>query len=117
MFCFDMLNNNLYVIFYCEKFGEKEFIYYLCKRKQETNKILYDYENNVSYRTLRHQPQGRSMALIGFSRVDYRVKNLVMKSVRKQGYRYDRSEKAYILETDPIDFCADKAVTVKSYAI
>lgn len=56
-------------------------------------------------------------SLIGFSRVDYRVKNLVMKSVRKQGYRYDRSEKAYILETDPIDFCADKAVTVKSYTI
>ena len=50
-------------------------------------------------------------SLIGFSRVDYRVKKLVMKLVRKQGYRY------YILETDPIDFCADKAVTVKSYAI
>lgn len=56
-------------------------------------------------------------SLIGYSRVDYRVKNLVMKSVRKQGYRYDRSEKAYILKTDPVDFCADKAVTVKSYAI
>ena len=40
-----------------------------------------------------------------------------MKSVRKQGYRYDRSEQDYILKTDPVDFCADKAVTVKSYAI
>ena len=40
-----------------------------------------------------------------------------MKSVRKQGYRYDRSEKAYILKTDPVVFCADKAVAVKSYAI
>ena len=56
-------------------------------------------------------------SLIGFTRVDYRVKNLVMKSVRKQGYRYDRSEKAYILKTDPVVFCADKAVAVKSYAI
>lgn len=56
-------------------------------------------------------------SLIGFSRVDYRVKNLVMKSVRKQGYRYDRSEKAYILEMDPVESCADKAVTVKSYTI
>ena len=56
-------------------------------------------------------------SLIGFTRVDYRVKNLVMKSVRKQGYRYDRSEKAYILKTDPVVFCANKAVTVKSYAI
>ena len=56
-------------------------------------------------------------SLTSYSRVDYREKNLVMKSVKKQGYQYDRSEKAYILETDPIGFCADKAVTVKSYAI
>lgn len=56
-------------------------------------------------------------SLIGYSRVDYREKNLVMKSVKKQGYQYDRSEKAYILKTDPVEFCADKAVTVKSYAI
>lgn len=41
-------------------------------------------------------------SLIGYSRVDYRVKNLVMKSVKKQGYQYNRS---------------DKAITVKSYAI
>lgn len=40
-----------------------------------------------------------------------------MKSVKKQGYQYNRSEKAYILETDPVEFCADKAITVKSYAI
>lgn len=40
-----------------------------------------------------------------------------MKSVKKQGFQYDRSEKAYILKTDPVEFCADKAVTVKSYAI
>lgn len=52
-----------------------------------------------------------------YSRVDYREKNLVMKSVKNQGYQYDRSEKAYILKTDPVEFCADKAVTVKSYAI
>lgn len=51
------------------------------------------------------------------SRVDYREKNLVMKSVKNQGYQYDRSEKAYILKTDPVEFCADEAVTVKSYAI
>lgn len=56
-------------------------------------------------------------SLIGYSRVDYRVKNLVMKSVKKQGYQYNRSEKAYILETDPVEFSADKAITVKSYAI
>lgn len=56
-------------------------------------------------------------SLRGYSRVDYRVKNLVMKSVKKQGYQYNRSEKAYILETDPVEFCADKAITVKSYAI
>lgn len=56
-------------------------------------------------------------SLIGCSRVAYRVKNLVMKSVRKQGYRYNRSEKAYILEMDPVESCVDKAVTVKSYAI
>ena len=55
--------------------------------------------------------------LIGYSRVDYREKNLVMKSVKKQGYKYDRSEKAYILETDPVEFSFDKAVTVKSYDI
>lgn len=56
-------------------------------------------------------------SLTSYSRVDYREKNLVMKSVKEQGYQYDRSEKAYILETDPVEFCADKAVTVKSYAI
>ncbi len=56
-------------------------------------------------------------SLIGYSRVDYREKNLVMKSVKNQGYEYDRSEKAYILATDPVEFCADKAITVKSYAI
>lgn len=56
-------------------------------------------------------------SLIGYSRVDYRVKNLVMKSVKKQGYQYNRGEKAYILETDPVEFCADKAITVKSYSI
>lgn len=56
-------------------------------------------------------------SLTGYSRVDYREKNLVMKSVKNQGYQYDRSEKAYILKTDPVEFCADKALTVKSYAI
>lgn len=56
-------------------------------------------------------------SLTSYSRVDYREKNLVMKSVKKQGYQYDRSEKAYILETDSVEFCADKAVTVKSYVI
>lgn len=43
-----MLNNNFYIIFFVAKFGGKIFIYYLCNRKQETNKTLYDYENNVS---------------------------------------------------------------------
>ena len=56
-------------------------------------------------------------SLTSFSRVDYHEKNIVMKSVKKQGFQYDRSEKAYILKTDPVEFCADKAVTVKSYAI
>lgn len=56
-------------------------------------------------------------SLTSFSRVDYHEKNIVMKSVRKQGFQYDRSKKAYILETDPVEFSADKAVTVKSYAI
>lgn len=56
-------------------------------------------------------------SLIGYSRVDYREKNLVMKSVKNQGYQYDRRDKAYILKTDPVEFCADKAITVKSYAI
>ena len=56
-------------------------------------------------------------SLVGYSRVDYRVKNLVMKSVKNQGYQYSKNEKAYILKTDPVEFCADKAVTVKSYAI
>ena len=40
MFCFDMLNNDLYITFYCEKFAEKKCMYYFCKRKQETNNIL-----------------------------------------------------------------------------
>ncbi len=56
-------------------------------------------------------------SLTSFSRVDYHEKNIIMKSVKKQGFQYDRSEKAYILKTDPVEFCADKAVTVKSYAI
>lgn len=56
-------------------------------------------------------------SLVDYSRVDYRVKNLVMKSVKNQGYQYSKSEKAYILKTDPVEFCADKAVIVKSYAI
>lgn len=56
-------------------------------------------------------------SLTSYSRVDYREKNLVMKSVKEQGFQYDRSEKAYILKTDPVEFCADEAVTVKSYAI
>lgn len=30
MFCFDVLNNNLYITFYCEKFAEKKYICYLC---------------------------------------------------------------------------------------
>ncbi len=54
---------------------------------------------------------------IGSACVEFRVKNLVMKSVRSLGYQYNRSKKAYILETDPVEFCTDKAVTVKSYAI
>lgn len=56
-------------------------------------------------------------SLTDYFRVDYREKNLVMKSLKNQGFLYDRSEKAYILKTDPVEFCADKAVTVKSYAI
>lgn len=56
-------------------------------------------------------------SLVGYSRVDYCVKNLVMKSMKNQGYQYNKSEKAYILKTDPVEFCFDKAVTVKSYAI
>lgn len=54
---------------------------------------------------------------IGSACVEFRVKNLVMKSVRNQGYQYNRSKKAYSLETDPVEFCADKTITVKSYAI
>ena len=33
-------------------------------------------------------------SLKSYSRVDYREKNLVMKSVKEQGFKYDRSEKA-----------------------
>lgn len=54
---------------------------------------------------------------IGSACVDYREKNLVMKSVKNQGYQYNRSEKAYILKAKSAESCADKAVTVKSYAI
>ena len=43
-----MLKTNVFDNFLTEKFGYSKSIYYLCKRKQETNKILYDYENNVS---------------------------------------------------------------------
>lgn len=50
-------------------------------------------------------------------RVDYREKDFIMKSVKKQGYRYDRSEKAYILNTDPVESCFDRAVIVKAYTI
>ena len=35
-----MLNNNLYMRFSRKIFAEKKYIYYLCKRKQETNNIL-----------------------------------------------------------------------------
>lgn len=61
-----MLNNNLYIIFFIMKFGGEKFIYYLCNCKQETNKILYDYENNVSNRTLHHQPKKRCMVAYKF---------------------------------------------------
>lgn len=54
---------------------------------------------------------------IGSACVDYREKNLVMKSVKNHGYQYNRSEKDYILKTDPVESCADKTVTVKSCAI
>lgn len=54
---------------------------------------------------------------IGSACVECRVKNLVMKSVKNQGYQYNRSEKAYILEADSVESCTDKAITVKSYAI
>mgnify|MGYP001238971469 FL=1 len=53
---------------------------------------------------------------IGSACVDYREKNIVMKSVKKQGYQYNRSKKAYILEADSVESCA-KAIIVKSYAI
>lgn len=54
---------------------------------------------------------------IGSTCVECRVKNLVMKSVKNQGYQYNRSEKAYILKAKSAESCAGKAVTVKSYAI
>jgi hypothetical protein len=54
---------------------------------------------------------------IGSACVEFRVKNLVMKSVRNHGYQYNRSKKAYILEADSVESCTDKAITVKSYAI
>ena len=35
MFCFDMLNNNLYIFFIAKKFGRRKFIHYLCNCKQK----------------------------------------------------------------------------------
>lgn len=61
-----MLKTNVFDNFLIEKFGYIKFIHYFCKRKQETNKILYDYENNVSNRTLRHQPKKRCMVAYKF---------------------------------------------------
>lgn len=43
-----MLKSNIYDNFLMRKFGCIKFMQYLCSRKQETNKTLYDYENNVS---------------------------------------------------------------------
>lgn len=92
-------------------------MYYLCKRNKK--QIKYFMIMKTMY-LIEHYTINRKngvWSLTSYSRVDYREKNLVMKSVKEQGYQYDRSEKAYILKTDPEEFCADKAVTVKSYAI
>ena len=54
---------------------------------------------------------------IGSACVEFRVKNLVMKSLKNQGYQYNRSKNAYILKADSVESCTDKAITVKSYSI
>ncbi len=54
---------------------------------------------------------------IGSACVEFRVKNLVMKSLKNQGYQYNRSKNAYILKANSVESCTDKAITVKSYSI
>ncbi len=53
---------------------------------------------------------------IGSACVEFRVKNLVMKSLKNQGYQYNRSKNAYILKANSVESCA-KAIIVKSYSI
>ena len=103
--------------FFIMKFGGEKFIYYLCNCKQETNKNFMIMKTMYLIEHYAINRKNGVWSLTSFSRVDYHEKNIVMKSVKKQGFQYDRSEKAYILKTDPVEFCADKAVTVKSYTI
>ncbi len=112
-----MLNNNFYIIFFVANLEVKYF--YIIFAPVNKKQIKYFMIMRTMY-LIEHYAINRKngvWSLIGYSRVDYRVKNLVMKSVKKQGYQYNRGEKAYILETDPVEFCADKAITVKSYSI
>lgn len=117
MFCFGMLKNNLYVIFIAKNLEKKN----LCITFASVNKKQIKYLKIMrTMYLIEHYAINRkngAWSLIGYSRVDYREKKLVMKSLKKQGYKYNRSEKAYIQETDPAEFSFDKAVTVKSYAI
>ena len=50
-------------------------------------------------------------------RFDNREKNRFIKDNKNRGYEYDRKEKAYILQCDPVESCYDRAIVVKHYMV
>lgn len=50
-------------------------------------------------------------------RFDYREKNRFIKEKKNRGYEYNRKEKAYILQCDPVESCYNRAIVVRSYLV
>lgn len=50
-------------------------------------------------------------------RTDYREKCCIIRDAKNHGYEYNRKERAYIVECEPIDSCYDRAIMVTHYTI
>lgn len=61
--------------------------------------------------------QDGSWTLKDYIRLDLYDKRKRLAYLKRKGYAYNRKEKAYILESDPVESCYDYAVVVKSYEV
>ena len=83
-----MLNNNLYVCFSRKIFAEKKYIYYLCKRKQETITLIT-------------------------TALDNTVKSKIMKKVFKS-INLDIEEVAEFIENNGLSFMCNEEMNVEA---